>query len=68
MDFDDLTPEQQKKARACKTPEQILELAKSEGYELTNEELNGIAAGGVWSTCNSPYWCSADGGCYGRTR
>ena len=39
MDFKDLTPEQQEKAKACKTPEDILALAKEEGHSLTDEEL-----------------------------
>ena len=30
MNFADLTPEQQEKARACKTPEDVLALAKAE--------------------------------------
>ena len=33
MKVEDLTPEQQEKARACKTPEDILALAKEEGAE-----------------------------------
>ena len=45
MNFEDLTPEQKEKARACKTPEEILALAKAEGYELTDEELEGISGG-----------------------
>lgn len=47
MNFEDLTPEQQEKARACKTPEEMLELAKAAGYELSDAELDGIA-GGAW--------------------
>lgn len=31
MNFEDLTPEQQEKVRACKTVEDILALAKEEG-------------------------------------
>ena len=31
------------------TPEQILDAAREEGYELSEEELDGIAAGGKWS-------------------
>ena len=50
MNFEDLTPEQQQKAKACKTPEDILALAKEEGYELSDEELAGISGG----------WCPAD--------
>jgi ribosomal protein S27AE len=30
------------------TPEQMLEAAKEEGYELSDEELEGIAGGGEW--------------------
>ena len=30
------------------TPEELLEAAKEEGYELSDEELEGIAAGGEW--------------------
>ena len=32
MKLEDLTPDQQTKARACKTPEDILALAKEEGF------------------------------------
>lgn len=35
------------KAKSCKTPEDMLALAKEEGYQLSDEELEGIA-GGVW--------------------
>ena len=45
MKFDDLTPEQLAKTKACRTPEDILMLAKEEGYELTNEELEQITGG-----------------------
>ncbi len=31
MEFNDLTPEQQEMARACKTPEDVLALAKEDG-------------------------------------
>ena len=39
MNFDDLTPEQQEKAKACKSVEDVLALAKEEGCELTDAEL-----------------------------
>lgn len=48
MTFNDLTPEQQEKARACKTAEDILALAKSEGYELSDEELESVSGGINW--------------------
>ena len=45
MDFLDLTPEQQEKARACKTTAELVELAKSSGIELSDEQLENIAGG-----------------------
>lgn len=48
MTFDELTPEQKAKVEACETPDQILELAKEEGIELTDEQINGVAGGVEW--------------------
>lgn len=48
MEFENLTPEQQEKARACKTPEDVLALAKEEGFELSEEELEAINGGIDW--------------------
>lgn len=42
-----MTPEQLEKAQACKTPEDVLALAKAEGYELTDEELELITGGAM---------------------
>ena len=33
MNYENLTPEQREKAKACKTAEELLALAKAEGYE-----------------------------------
>ena len=53
MKFEDLTPEQQEKAKACKTPEDILALAKAGGYELSDEELKAVSGGEEWvKRCN----------------
>ena len=49
MEFKDLTPEQQDKIRACNTPEEILDLAKLEGIELSEEQLEQVAGGSGWS-------------------
>ena len=67
MKFEDLTPELQEKARACKTPEDILALAKEVGYELSEDELSSIAGGSgeyvedewdlVWDPRCSDYHC-----------
>ncbi len=48
MDFKDLSPELRNKVRECKTPEDILALAKEEGYELSEGELQAISGGIKW--------------------
>ena len=48
MNYSDLTPEQMEKVRACKTPEDILALAKEEGYELSEDELDAVSGGADW--------------------
>ena len=53
MNFENLTPEQREKARACKTADELIELAKSEGAELTDDQLEAVS-GGAWV-------CSCDG-------
>ena len=50
MNFEDLTDEQKAKAKACTSPEELLALAKEEGYELNDEELDAVAGGGGWTT------------------
>ena len=44
-----LTEEQIAKAKACKNSDEVLELAKAEGIELTDEQLQAIAGGGACS-------------------
>ena len=48
MNLEELTPDLRGKVRVCRTPDQILTLAKKEGYELTDEELEMIAGGNPW--------------------
>ena len=54
MNIDDLdiSPELKENARACKTPDEMLALAKKEGYKLSDEEMEAVAGG--WSGCE-PY-------------
>ena len=40
-----LTDEQKKKAEAAQTPEELLALAKEEGFELPPDALEGVAGG-----------------------
>ena len=50
MNFEELkNPELQEKLKSAKTPEEMLALAREEGFELTDEELEGISGG--WNTC-----------------
>ena len=60
MDCKDLTPEQREKASVCKAPEDILALAKEEGYELSDEELTQTAGGGSFPW-NLPKGCPSCG-------
>ena len=53
--FDELTPEQMEKARACKSADDMIELAKSEGIELNDDQLDAIA-GGSWYDCMNETW------------
>ena len=53
MEQMDLTPEQQAKLKACKTPEEALALIKEEGFELNEEQLDEIA-GGAWNSLKCP--------------
>ena len=54
MNFDDLTDDQKAKARACKTPDEMLDLAKQEGFELSDDELDAVSGGGwCWDDCGS---------------
>ena len=40
-----LTEEQIAKVKACKNQEELLEIAKKEGVELTNEQLEAVSGG-----------------------
>lgn len=56
MKFEDLSPELQEKAKACKNAEELFNLAKAEGIELGEEELEAINGGMVsgWSIPGCP--------------
>ena len=42
MDLEGLSPELKEKVLACKTTEELFELAKNEGMELTDDQLKEI--------------------------
>ena len=45
MNVNDLSPEQMERAKACKTAEELVALAQSEGLELSDEQLEAISGG-----------------------
>ena len=57
MKFEDLTPAMMEKARACQTSEKVLALARESGYELSDEELGGIAGGDTDWGCMTNEFC-----------
>ena len=64
MNLEDLTPELKEKALACKTAQELLELAKSEGMELTSEQLDSVSGGTIWYSCDPEEcatYCARDG-------
>ena len=62
MDFKNLTSEQIEKAKACETTDDLVELARAEGMELSDEQLDAVVGGdNEWyCACNQPtaYSCT----------
>lgn len=55
MDMSRFTESQIAKAKACKDQNELMELAKSEGIELADEDLDAIA-GGSWEPNDKKYY------------
>ena len=49
-----LTEEQIKKIRECKSSEEIIVLAKAEGVELSDEQLEAVSGGGCGRKSKCP--------------
>ncbi len=50
MNYDEISQELKDRAKACKTPEEMLALAQEEGITLSDAELEDIAGGkGKWA-------------------
>ena len=43
--FEDLSPELQEKARACKSVDELMALAEAEGFELPDDALDTLSGG-----------------------
>ena len=52
----DISPELREKAKACTSPEELMELAKREGYKLSEAELESMSGGANWRGCSN-YSC-----------
>jgi len=59
MNYDDLTDEQKNKLVGCTTPEEILALAKDEGVELDDKDLEKVAGGIDWDDSMPCPFCGA---------
>ena len=58
MDTEKLNPAVKAKLRGCETPEELFALAREEGYELSDSELEGITGG--WGDCGDYVWDPCD--------
>jgi len=62
MDLSNLTPEQIEKAKDFKSADELIAFAKSEGVELTDEQLEKISVGDVWEESHfTEYRCPSCG-------
>ena len=57
--YESLSDEVKAKLKDCKSPEELLELAKSEGIELSKEQVEAVAGGANWCNTDCPF-CFAD--------
>jgi hypothetical protein len=55
-----LTEEQIKKVEACKSSEELLNLAKAEGIELTDEQLEAVSGGGCFGGTDKCPECGSE--------
>ena len=47
--YDGLSEDQKAKVATCKTGEELVSLAEKEGIELTDDQLDVISGGSIWS-------------------
>ena len=55
-----LSEEQIKKIEDCKSSEEIINLAKAEGIELTDEQLEAVSGGGCFSGTDKCLKCGSE--------
>lgn len=59
--YDSLPEGVKAKLHGCETPEEILALAQEEGYELSDEQLEGVSGGWGSGKCENQNYCIDDG-------
>ncbi len=59
MNLKDLSPELKEKAKACKNADELKTLTQENGFELSDEELEGVSGGQDCGplTCPVAYQC-----------
>ncbi len=57
MSYENLSPAQQDRARACESLEDLAALAEEEGFELSDEMLEDVAGGGFDPSKCKRYLC-----------
>ena len=70
MNFEDLKdPELQEKLKSVKTPDELVALAREQGMELADDQLEAVSGGSDWycasvcpSNCNCLGQCIIDTG------
>ena len=55
MNLKDLTPGQIERAKACEDVDDLMQLAREEGIELSDEELDGLSGAFKWNCCSDLY-------------
>ena len=61
MDLSNIPSELLDKAKACKTSDELTELIETEGIELSDEQLDGMAGGAAWDNERCSDECVSDG-------
>ena len=59
--FDNIPEELANKARNCKSPEEILALVQEAGFELNDEQLQGVSGGWAGECQDHVIECWRDG-------
>ena len=51
--YNELPDELKEKAKACKSADELVKLAKANMITLSDEEIEAISGGGSWANCYS---------------